>query len=84
MGPGSGHSSLAAKRLGARVYSCDYDCQSVACTAELKRRYYPDDPSWVVEEDSALDRDYLQPVGMPRKRVAGVYVRGLARYRLVQ
>ena len=28
---------------GARVHSFDYDPNSVGCTAELKRRYYPDD-----------------------------------------
>ena len=37
---GSG-SSLSARRLGARVHSFDYDSESVACTAELKRRYFP-------------------------------------------
>src|SRR5215813_9131926 len=31
IGSGSGLSSLAARRLGARVYSFDYDLQSVAC-----------------------------------------------------
>ena len=38
IGSGSGLFSLVARRLGARVYSFDYDPQSVACTAELKRR----------------------------------------------
>jgi len=37
VGSGSGLFSLAAKMLGAKVYSFDYDPQSVACTAELKR-----------------------------------------------
>jgi O-antigen/teichoic acid export membrane protein len=43
IGSGSGLFSLAARRLGARVRSFDYDPQSVACTAELRRRYFPDD-----------------------------------------
>src|ERR1700741_2246954 len=43
IGSGSGLYSLAARRLGARVHSFDYDPQSVACTAELKRRYSPHD-----------------------------------------
>ena len=60
IGSGSGLFSLAARRLGARVHSLDYDPQSVACTAELKRRYFPNDPEWIVEEGSALDRDYLE------------------------
>src|SRR4051812_46708968 len=49
IGSGSGLFSLAARRLGARVHSFDYDPQSVACTRELKRRFYLDDPEWVIE-----------------------------------
>lgn len=58
-GCGSGLFSLAARRLGASVHSFDYDPQSVACTQELKRLYFPDDSEWTVEEASVLDRDYL-------------------------
>jgi 2-polyprenyl-6-hydroxyphenyl methylase/3-demethylubiquinone-9 3-methyltransferase len=36
VGSGSGLSSLAARRLGAKVCSFDYGPQSVACTNELK------------------------------------------------
>ncbi|HEV7876771.1 class I SAM-dependent methyltransferase [Bradyrhizobium sp.] len=63
VGSGSGLSSLAARRLGARVFSFDYDPQSVACTVELKRRYFEADPSWTVEEGSALNADYLARLG---------------------
>lgn len=63
IGSGSGLFSLVARRLGATVHSFDFDRQSVACTAELKRRYYPDDPDWIVEQGSALDKDYLQSLG---------------------
>jgi 2-polyprenyl-3-methyl-5-hydroxy-6-metoxy-1,4-benzoquinol methylase len=63
IGSGSGLFSLAARRLGARVHSFDYDPQSVACTAELRRRYFPGDGGWVVEEGSALDADYLARLG---------------------
>jgi SAM-dependent methyltransferase len=63
VGSGSGLFSLAARRLGARVHSFDFDPQSVACTSELRRRYFPDDPQWVVEEGSALDPDYLERIG---------------------
>ena len=62
VGSGSGLFSLAACMLGAKVYSFDYDPQSVACTAELKRRYFPDDV-WVVESGSVLDGDYLSHLG---------------------
>ncbi len=63
IGSGSGLFSLAARRMGARVHSFDYDPNSVGCTAELKRRYYPDDDSWMVEAGSALDADYLKSLG---------------------
>lgn len=63
IGSGSGLYSLAARRLGARVHSFDYDPQSVACTAELRRRYFSGDPGWNVEEGSALDSDYLKSLG---------------------
>jgi SAM-dependent methyltransferase len=62
VGSGSGLFSLAAKMLGAKVYLFDYDPQSVACTAELKRRYFPED-DWVVETGSVLDKDYLSRLG---------------------
>ena len=63
IGSGSGLSSLAAKRLGARVHSFDYDPQSVACTNELRRRYFPDTSDWSVERGSALDAEYLRQLG---------------------
>lgn len=63
VGSGSGLFSLAARRMGASVHSFDYDSQSVACTRELKRRYFIDDPGWVVEEGSVLDREYLARLG---------------------
>jgi 2-polyprenyl-3-methyl-5-hydroxy-6-metoxy-1,4-benzoquinol methylase len=63
-GSGSGLSSLAAMRLGAeRVYSFDYDSDSVACTAELRRRFYPDSGSWTVESGDVTDPDYLGKLG---------------------
>jgi SAM-dependent methyltransferase len=64
IGSGSGLSSLAARRLGARVHSFDYDPQSVACTDELRRRYFPSDPDWTVEHGSAIDEAYLRRVGL--------------------
>jgi 2-polyprenyl-3-methyl-5-hydroxy-6-metoxy-1,4-benzoquinol methylase len=63
IGSGSGLSSLAARRLGARVHSFDYDPQSVATTSELRRRYFANDPQWVVERGSALDPQYLRRLG---------------------
>jgi 2-polyprenyl-6-hydroxyphenyl methylase/3-demethylubiquinone-9 3-methyltransferase len=62
-GSGSGLFSLAARRLGARVYSFDYDPHSVACTDELKNTYYQHDDSWVIEEGNVLDERYLNSLG---------------------
>ncbi len=64
VGCGSGLFSLAARRLGARVYSFDYDPASVACAQELRRRYHPQDPSWNVRTGSALDPGYLKQLGV--------------------
>lgn len=63
IGSGSGLFSLAARRLGAIVHSFDFDPHSVACTLELRRRYFPADPDWVVETGSALDKDFLAGLG---------------------
>jgi 2-polyprenyl-3-methyl-5-hydroxy-6-metoxy-1,4-benzoquinol methylase len=62
-GSGSGLFSLAARRMGANVLSFDFDRQSVACTAELKRLYFPDDNQWRIEQGSVLDSAYLQALG---------------------
>jgi 2-polyprenyl-6-hydroxyphenyl methylase/3-demethylubiquinone-9 3-methyltransferase len=63
IGSGSGLFSLAARRLGARVYSFDYDPQSVATTHELKQRYFPDDADWTIEEGNALSEGYIRSLG---------------------
>jgi 2-polyprenyl-6-hydroxyphenyl methylase/3-demethylubiquinone-9 3-methyltransferase len=62
-GSGSGLFSLAARQLGATVHSFDYDPQSVACTRELKRRYFDVDVLWTIEEGSALDASYISSLG---------------------
>lgn len=63
IGCGSGLFSLAARRLGARVRSLDFDPQSVACALELRRRFFPEDGWWQIEEGSVLDRAYLESLG---------------------
>ena len=62
-GCGSGLFSLAARRLGARVQSFDYDKDSVACAAELKRRYFPDDQDWLITQGDVLDKAFLESLG---------------------
>lgn len=63
IGSGSGLFSLAARSLGAKVRSFDFDPQSVACAHELKRRYFADDPDWLIHEGSVLDKDFLASLG---------------------
>ncbi|MGA9853614.1 MAG: class I SAM-dependent methyltransferase [Gammaproteobacteria bacterium] len=63
VGSGSGLFSLAARQLGARVRSFDYDPGSVACTRRLRERFFKDDPDWIIEESSVLDRKYLETLG---------------------
>jgi len=63
VGSGSGLFSLAARRLGAHVHSFDYDPLSVACTRELKHRFFPGDRNWTIEEGSILDRQYIESLG---------------------
>jgi 2-polyprenyl-3-methyl-5-hydroxy-6-metoxy-1,4-benzoquinol methylase len=63
IGSGSGLFSLAARRLGATVVSFDYDPESVACTRELKDRYYSDDVGWTITEGSVLDERFVRGLG---------------------
>jgi 2-polyprenyl-3-methyl-5-hydroxy-6-metoxy-1,4-benzoquinol methylase len=63
IGSGSGLFSLAARRLGAKVHSFDYDPASVMCTLELRRRYFPDDGEWTIQRGSALDDVFLESLG---------------------
>lgn len=63
MGSGSGLFSLAARRLGAEVTSCDYDPDSVACAEGLRERFRPGDPGWTICRGSVLDGDFLAGLG---------------------
>jgi SAM-dependent methyltransferase len=63
VGCGSGLSSLAARRLGARVHSFDFDADSVSATRQLKASFAPDDAEWPIEQGSALDARYLESLG---------------------
>jgi 2-polyprenyl-6-hydroxyphenyl methylase/3-demethylubiquinone-9 3-methyltransferase len=63
VGSGSGLFSLAARRLGARVHSFDYDAASVLCTKRLRDLYLPGDPYWTIAQASVLDDGYLRDLG---------------------
>lgn len=63
IGCGSGLSSLAARRLGARVHSFDYDRDSVGCASELRHKFFPGDGEWTIERGDALDEQYIRQLG---------------------
>lgn len=63
IGSGSGLFSLAARRLGARVHSFDFDPKSVYCTTELKKNYFRADDSWKIQEASVLDSEFMKSLG---------------------
>ncbi len=62
-GGGSGLHSLAARLLGARVHTFDFDPDSVACAAALRDQFCPSDEGWTIERGSVLDADYLRGLG---------------------
>ncbi len=59
IGSGSGLFSLAARMLGARVTSFDYDANSVATTKKIRELFRAGDPDWRVEQGSVLDDAYI-------------------------
>ena len=56
--------SLAAWKLGARVFSFDVDGQSVECTRQLRKLHADGESRWQIEPGSALDRDFLNNLGL--------------------
>jgi 2-polyprenyl-6-hydroxyphenyl methylase/3-demethylubiquinone-9 3-methyltransferase len=62
VGCGSGLFSLSAMKLGAIVYSLDFDPYSVKCTQFLREKYFPQS-KWTVQEGSVLDRAYIESLG---------------------
>ena len=59
IGSGSGLFSLAARNLGAKVTSFDYDPESVECTKEMKRKFANGDSDWEIKRGSVLDKHFL-------------------------
>jgi len=64
VGSGSGLFSLAARRLGARVCSFDFDPASVRCTMELRTRFDASPGEWTIQQGSALSEDFLSSLGL--------------------
>ena len=63
IGCGSGLFSLAARRLGAEVWSFDYDPISVQCAEELKRIHLGDDQGLHIQRGSVLDTAFMDSLG---------------------
>ena len=63
IGSGSGLFSLAARRLGGHVHSFDYDNDSVACTESLRKRWFPGDKNWTIDQGTIFDAPYLKSLG---------------------
>lgn len=64
IGCGSGLFSLAALRLGAsRVFSFDYDGDSVEAALAVKDRFARDDRRWAISKGSVLDEEFMAAQG---------------------
>lgn len=63
IGSGSGLFSLAAHKLHARVFSFDYDPDSVATTRGLRDRFGIAESEWQVTQGSVLDADFMRGLG---------------------
>jgi 2-polyprenyl-6-hydroxyphenyl methylase/3-demethylubiquinone-9 3-methyltransferase len=63
IGCGSGLFSLAARKLGAKVRSFDFDAMSVACAERLRDRFFPRDESWRIGQGSILDPALVASLG---------------------
>jgi 2-polyprenyl-6-hydroxyphenyl methylase/3-demethylubiquinone-9 3-methyltransferase len=63
VGSGSGLFSLAARRLGARVHSVDFDPGCVGCAQYLRREYDAGSQDWRIEQGSILDAAYVSRLG---------------------
>ncbi len=64
IGSGSGLFSLAARRLGARVHSFDFDPSSVNCALTLRDRFFPGDDKWTIQQGSVLDATFIGSLGL--------------------
>lgn len=63
VGCGSGLSSLAAARMGARVHAFDYDEESVKVALTLRDRFGISAEEWSIEQGDVLDKAYLEGLG---------------------
>ena len=62
IGCGSGLMSLAARRLGAKVFSFDNDPLCVECARELRKAYW-NSYNWTIDQGNVLDMNYVCSLG---------------------
>ena len=63
VGSGSGLSSLAARSLGAKVLSFDYNPLSVQCTKYLKNKFFYKCPNWKILKGNVLNKNFINSLG---------------------
>ena len=63
VGSGSGLSSLAARSLGAIVFSFDYNLDCVKCTQSLKLKFFNNDKNWKIIKGDVLDVNFIKSLG---------------------
>ena len=63
VGSGSGLSSLAARSLGAKVFSFDYNLDSVECAQYLKLKFFNNDQNWKILKGNVLDKNFINSLG---------------------
>lgn len=63
VGCGSGLSSLAAVRMGARVHAFDYDAESVDVAMTMRDRFGIRADEWSIQQGDVLDEAFLTSLG---------------------
>ncbi|HOK55986.1 MAG TPA: methyltransferase domain-containing protein [bacterium] len=76
IGCGSGIFSLAARNLGASVYSFDCDEEAIECAKILKNKFYKDDEIWKIEKGDILNREYVESL----KKFDIIYIWGVVHH----
>ncbi|MCK9223918.1 MAG: class I SAM-dependent methyltransferase [Candidatus Muirbacterium halophilum] len=62
IGCGSGLFSLAAKNLGAKVFSFDYDKECVNCAKILKNKFYKNNSKWKITQGDILNNKFINSI----------------------
>jgi len=60
VGCGSGLSSLAARSMGAKVFSFDVNPLSIECTKYLKSKFFNNDYNWKILKGDVLNKNFIK------------------------